>query len=165
MTEIEEGYMYARLRALGWTIARLHQNFGAAPGEITSRINLTRLHPDIKELLDPKLQRKQRLQVTIGGVLGGVKAPKLEELRGYYETFASYLNAPGIVLAKSSQGSRRTISVSPSRRFCLRSYSVETSTWFGRSISFANRPTPGGVSRVSGKEQANGISPLGGGKY
>ncbi|MAG12294.1 hypothetical protein CL630_00575 [bacterium] len=100
LSALEQGFEFARLRELKWKINELSAHFGIALPQLYGRMNLTRLHPDIQKLLDPELPRKRRLSVNVGGTLGGVKTPTLEELKDAYEILS---DTAGIELAEPSE--------------------------------------------------------------
>jgi len=80
LTPLEEGYEALSLRERGFTMEALSSHFGKSVPYLYSRMNLTRLAPDIQVLLDPEVNERKRLPVTIGGELGGVKVPTVGEL-------------------------------------------------------------------------------------
>lgn len=86
LTPLEEGWEIVRLKK-EYKIDDLAKMFGVALPQLYNRMNLTKLHPDIQALLDPELPPKQRLPTTIGGILGGVSAPSVEELDSFIEKF------------------------------------------------------------------------------
>lgn len=92
LTPLEEGYELVQLRAEGWTVEELCQHFGMAAPQYYLRVNLTRLHPDIQELLNPELQEKKRLPTTTAGALGNVKVPTVAELDQVLEVLGSDAN-------------------------------------------------------------------------
>lgn len=80
LSPLEEGYEIVTLQDLGWKVDDLSKSFGLAVPQLYGRMHLTKLHPDIQAMLDPELPRERRLAVTLGGFLGGVKVPTVDEL-------------------------------------------------------------------------------------
>lgn len=111
LTALEKGYEFVRLRKMGRTVQELAQRFGISLPSLYLHMNLTRLHPDIQQLLAPELQQKRRLQVTIAGVLGNVKTPTLEELQDQYQEFRSQVPEKNIfpesIIATLDEDGRR----------------------------------------------------------
>lgn len=91
LTPIEEGWELVRLREQGWKIDALSKMFGFALPQLYSRMNLTKLHPDIQKMLDPELPPKKRLSTTVGGMLGGVSALASDKLDAVCEMHADVL--------------------------------------------------------------------------
>ena len=100
LSELERGWECVGLREIGWKIDELSSHFGLAVPQLYGRMNLTRLHPDIQVLLDPRILRRRRLSVTVGGILGGIKPPTPDELDEAHETLT---DVAGIELAVSSE--------------------------------------------------------------
>ncbi len=87
LTDLEEGYEMVDLQKLGWKIEQLSTFFGYSVPHLYTRMNLTKLHPDLQKLLDESLPREKRLTTTVGGTLGGVKPPDQDELDDLFESF------------------------------------------------------------------------------
>lgn len=87
LTELDVGYEIVELKKDGWKVHELSEKFGMAVPQLYNRINLTRLHPDIQELLQPHegRHRKTMLPITTAGALGNVSSPKPEELEKVYD--------------------------------------------------------------------------------
>jgi ParB-like chromosome segregation protein Spo0J len=87
LSALEEGHEILMLQELGWKVNELCASFGYQAPQLYDRIHLTRLAPDIQQLLDPDLPRKKRLGVTLGGKLGGIPAPTADELEEACENY------------------------------------------------------------------------------
>ncbi|HEY6018378.1 MAG TPA: ParB N-terminal domain-containing protein [Candidatus Paceibacterota bacterium] len=88
LTPLEEGAEFIELQELGWTIKELCDAFGYAAPQLYDRMHLTKLDPIIQKDLDPELPVKKRLAISLGGALGGIPTPTLEELEQNYENLA-----------------------------------------------------------------------------
>lgn len=81
LTPLEEGFEIIDLREVGWTMKEICAHFGGvSEPHLYTRMNLTRLAPDIQAQLDPKLSEKRRLPVGMAGDLGSINVPTVEEL-------------------------------------------------------------------------------------
>jgi ParB/RepB/Spo0J family partition protein len=98
INEIEEGETFVYLRSLGRTIEQLATTFGKEAVQVYGRINLTKLHHDIQEMvLNRDGRRRRQLSVTAAEILGGVKAPTAEELEHLFERFSEYVTMEEII--------------------------------------------------------------------
>ena len=81
LTPIEEGYEAVRLlRQEGVTVEKVAKLRGKSMSWVKGRIALTKLSPDIQDLLSPRLKARKRLQTQIGSILGELSAPTEEVL-------------------------------------------------------------------------------------
>lgn len=87
LSPLEEGAEFLSLQELGWKIKELCDAFGYAAPQLYDRMHLTRLDPSIQKWLDPDLPTRQQLAITLGGALGGIPTPTLEEVEENYENF------------------------------------------------------------------------------
>lgn len=94
LTELDEGYEILNLREDGWKIDELTAHFGIAVPQLYNRINLTKLHPDIQQMLlpVPGERKKKPLPTTVAGILGGVKTPTSDELETLFEDLGEHSN-------------------------------------------------------------------------
>lgn len=94
LTELEEGYEIVQLKEQGLTLVELGKAFGCSVGHLYNRMHLTTLHPSLQEMLDPALPPKRRLPTTVGGALGSVKVPTVEELEELHTSFGKFTDQP-----------------------------------------------------------------------
>lgn len=87
LSPLEEGYEIVELQSLGWKIDDLCKSFGFEAPKLYGRMHLTKLHPSLQQLLDVDVPKGKRIPITLGGALGAVKAPTVEELEELYKTF------------------------------------------------------------------------------
>lgn len=80
LTEIEEGWELVQLRKDGVTLEKLAASRGMTVATVYARINLTQLHPEIQDMLNPEVTRKRRIPSSVASALGGVKTPTPDEL-------------------------------------------------------------------------------------
>ncbi|MDE2071183.1 MAG: ParB N-terminal domain-containing protein [Patescibacteria group bacterium] len=85
LTPLEEGEEMMSLQSLGWKVEELCEAFGYATPQLYDRMHLTKLDPRLQKWLDPELPRRQRIPITLGGTLGGIPVPTLEELVEVYD--------------------------------------------------------------------------------
>lgn len=107
LSPIEEGWELVRLREQGWKIDALAKMFGMSLPQLYGRMNLTKLHPNIQKLLDPELPPKQRLSTTVGGMLGGVAAPTMEQLEKLCEEHQAAAKQVGALPEELDDDERR----------------------------------------------------------
>ncbi len=114
LTPLDKGFEMVNLQKLGWKVESLAKSFGVAVPQLYTRMNLTKLHPDLQKFLDESLPRREQIGITLGGALGGVKPPEPEELDELLEMFREI---PGV---KETVGGRDTDHLgSEERRFAL----------------------------------------------
>ena len=88
LTPLEQGWEAARLRRLGMTLEKVVGALGLkSTPQLYNRIHLTRLPSDLQALLSPKLLSHERLSLGIGGTLGSIPNPTVEELRAKIREF------------------------------------------------------------------------------
>ncbi|MES2225276.1 MAG: ParB N-terminal domain-containing protein [Patescibacteria group bacterium] len=80
LSPLEQGYEVVGLREQGLTMEVIAKHRGKSVPHLYSRMSLTRLAPDIQELLKPEINEKKRLAITIAAELGAVKIPTVGEL-------------------------------------------------------------------------------------
>jgi len=81
LSPLEEGRDIVRhLNFPGATLQKVADMFGHSTTYVVERRNLTRLAPDIQELLSPSLKEKKRIPVTVASNLGALPAPSANEL-------------------------------------------------------------------------------------
>lgn len=94
LTELEQGFDYLREKKAGKTIAQIADAHGINQQTAHNRINLTKLHPDLHQLLALDSHGKKRLlPMYPAGILGGLKAPTAQELEDLAVNFADTVNA------------------------------------------------------------------------
>jgi hypothetical protein len=134
LAPLEEGIEMVRLNGLGWSITQLTKAFGWSGGVVQSRMNLTKLAPDIQQLLDPELPAKKRLSSQMAGVLGGLTAPSYEELYTIYsDLWVLYKDQSRVVMPSESLEENE-------RRFALQrlllEFAVQRNMAAARAINF-----------------------------
>lgn len=100
LTPIEEGREIVRLRERGVTLEKIRRSLGKSMTHVNNRINLTRLHPLLQKLIDPRLPPKERFSIVTAGDLGSVDAPTIAELEEMHVIFDREIRAarsPGLV--------------------------------------------------------------------
>ena len=79
LDELEQGYEFVRLQRLGRTISTIAKRFGMSETHVHNRVYLTRLPPDVQQLLYKQGSRRP-IPIVVGSKLGSVKVPTVLEL-------------------------------------------------------------------------------------
>lgn len=104
LSELEQGFEFLREHKTGKSIAKIAATHGLNPLTVQNRINLTRLHPSLFPLLQSKLNGKRPLPIYPASILGGVKAPSVEELDELAERFDGVVDVTQVTGHKTFAG-------------------------------------------------------------
>jgi ParB/RepB/Spo0J family partition protein len=85
LSALEEAFETVSLRARGLSLEAIAKHFGKSVQSLYNRMHLTKLAPDIQDLLNPSIQERKRLAVTIATELGAIKVPAVEDLDAILE--------------------------------------------------------------------------------
>lgn len=81
LTPLEEGWYFAQLEAEGHNQSKIAKMVGASsPVYVADRIALTRLAPDIQELIAPKMRKHRKISLILASKLGKLEVPSVGEI-------------------------------------------------------------------------------------
>lgn len=120
LTPLEEGREMVRMRKLGRTIESICKHHGYSAPKVYARMNLTKLHPDIQNLISPELAAKQRLSTSVAGALGGIRPPTQTEWVEVHDTLAPLIRDKSRLIEPFEEAT------DDDRRFALQRLLLET---------------------------------------
>ncbi len=98
LSELDQGFEIVELQKLGCTPEEMARAFGyTSTQQVYNRINLTRLDPDLQKLLHKDAPGKRQLSVTVGGILGGLRAPAADSLESVFVKFKELVPQKDII--------------------------------------------------------------------